>query len=114
MDDDVIPIVQQLRRKLSQETFTGQGQGEEEETRTQEIRKEFPFEFRALEVALEAICSFLDARVRELETDTHPALNKLTSKISIRNLDKVRKLKSAMNQLTNRVRKIRDELEHLK
>lgn len=42
---------------------------------------EFPFEFRALEVFLEAICSFLDARTRELETDAYPALDELTSKV---------------------------------
>lgn len=42
---------------------------------------EFPFEFRALEVALEGICSFLDARTRELETDAYPALDELTSKV---------------------------------
>lgn len=42
---------------------------------------EFPFEFRALEVVLEAICSFLDARTRELETDVYPALDELTSKV---------------------------------
>lgn len=44
---------------------------------------EFPFEFRALEVALEAICSFLDARTRELETDVYPALDELISKVKI-------------------------------
>lgn len=42
---------------------------------------ESPFEFRALEVALEAICSFLDARTTELETDAYPALDELTSKV---------------------------------
>lgn len=42
---------------------------------------EFPFEFRALEVVLEAICSFLDARTRELESDVYPALDELTSKV---------------------------------
>ena len=42
-----------------------------------------PFEFRALEVALEAICSFLDARTTELETDAYPALDALTSKVII-------------------------------
>ncbi|KAI9119070.1 hypothetical protein K1719_009745 [Acacia pycnantha] len=117
MDDDVIPIVQQLQRMLPKEAVTGQGQGEEEETCTQEVEgdeeNEFPFEFRALEVALEAICSFLDARARELETATYPALDDLTSKISSRNLDKVRRLKSAMTRLTNKVQKIRDELENL-
>ncbi|KAI9119168.1 hypothetical protein K1719_009843 [Acacia pycnantha] len=47
------------------------------------------------------------------QTDTYPALDELTSKISSRNLDKVRKLKSAMTRLTNRVQKTRDELENL-
>lgn len=44
---------------------------------------ESPFEFRALEVALEAICSFLDARTTELETAAYPALDELTSKVNI-------------------------------
>jgi hypothetical protein len=43
---------------------------------------ESPFEFRALEVTLESICSFLDARTTELETDAYPALDELTSKVS--------------------------------
>ncbi|KAJ6725926.1 MAGNESIUM TRANSPORTER MRS2-I [Salix purpurea] len=74
---------------------------------------ESPFEFRALEVALEAICSFLAARTTDLETAAYPALDELTSKISSRNLDRVRKLKSAMTRLTARVQKVRDELEQL-
>ncbi|KAF7818392.1 magnesium transporter MRS2-I-like isoform X1 [Senna tora] len=116
LDDDVIPVVEELQRRLHEVACTGKGQ-EEEETRVQEVEgdeeNEFPFEFRALEVALEAICSFLDARTRELETAAYPALDELTSKISSRNLDRVRKLKSAMTRLTNRVQKIRDELENL-
>lgn len=42
---------------------------------------ESPFEFRALEVALEAICSFLAARTTELETAAYPALDELTTKV---------------------------------
>ncbi|KAJ4726815.1 Magnesium transporter MRS2-like protein [Melia azedarach] len=115
MDDNVIPIVEQLQRRLAPDNPISQGQGEEEEHPgvRNDIDTEFPFEFRALEVALEAICSFLDARTRELENDTYPALDELTSKISSRNLDRVRKLKSAMTRLTNRVQKVRDELEQL-
>ncbi|KAK9206588.1 hypothetical protein WN943_016867 [Citrus x changshan-huyou] len=120
MDDNVIPIVEQLQRRLASDYPISQGQGEEEDNHpgvrnnfeTGE-QNEFPFEFRALEVFLEAICSFLDARTRELETDAYPALDELTSKISSRNLDRVRKLKSAMTRLTNRVQKVRDELEQL-
>ncbi|XP_044465236.1 magnesium transporter MRS2-I-like isoform X2 [Mangifera indica] len=87
MDNHVIPVVEQLQRRLAPDNLTSQGKGEEEEHpgvrndyETGE-RNEFPFEFRALEVALEAICSFLDARTRELETDTYPALDELTSKV---------------------------------
>lgn len=32
-------------------------------------------------MALEAICSFLDARTIELESDAYPALDELTSKV---------------------------------
>lgn len=46
------------------------------------INAESPFEFRALEVFLEAICSFHAARTTELETDAYPALDELTSKVS--------------------------------
>ncbi|KAI4349444.1 hypothetical protein L6164_010031 [Bauhinia variegata] len=112
LDDDVIPVVEELRRRLPVATATGKGQRDEEDVEGGE-ENEFPFEFRALEVALEAICSFLDSRTRELETASYPALDELTSKISSRNLDRVRKLKSAMTRLTNRVQKIRDELEQL-
>ncbi|KAM3688804.1 hypothetical protein ACJW30_10G181300 [Castanea mollissima] len=118
-DNNVVPIVEELRRRLPIENAVYHGQGEEEEQPGVQHdvesgeKNEFPFEFRALEVALEAICSFLDARTRELENEVYPALDELTSKISSRNLDRVRKLKSAMTRLTNRVQKVRDELEQL-
>ncbi|KAK4410661.1 Magnesium transporter MRS2-1 [Sesamum angolense] len=38
-----------------------------------------PFEFRALEVALEAACTFLDAQAAELEIEAYPLLDELTS-----------------------------------
>ncbi|KAM2399257.1 hypothetical protein PS1_036044 [Malus domestica] len=117
-DDTVLPIVKELQRRLPLSSTNFNGQGEEEDAsgvqkdETDE-ENEFPFEFRALEVALEGICSFLDAQTRVLEADAYPALDELTSKISSRNLDRVRKLKSAMTRLTNRVQKVRDELEQL-
>ncbi|KAM7253881.1 hypothetical protein ACFE04_031563 [Oxalis oulophora] len=115
LDDNVVPIVEELQRRLALVNSTVRTQGDEEEIGSgqKDEQEEFPFEFRALEVALEAICSFLDARTRELETEAYPALDELTSKISSRNLDRVRKLKSAMTRLTNRVQKVRDELEQL-
>ncbi|KAL5209215.1 hypothetical protein ABZP36_004838 [Zizania latifolia] len=106
LDDIVIPVVEQLRRRLAPLSATQNDvEGAEED--------ESPFEFRALEVTLEAICSFLDARTTELESAAYPALDELTSKISSRNLDRVRKLKSGMTRLNARVQKVRDELEQL-
>ncbi|XP_004289906.1 PREDICTED: magnesium transporter MRS2-I-like [Fragaria vesca subsp. vesca] len=117
-DDNVLPIVEELQRRLPPASANFNGLGEEEDSGLQKDVEtseddDFPFEFRALEVALEAICTSLDACTSELESDAYPALDELTSKISSRNLDRVRKLKSAMTRLTNRVQKVRDELEQL-
>ncbi|KAK4785635.1 hypothetical protein SAY86_002324 [Trapa natans] len=114
LDENVIPVVEELQRRLPLVTAIHHAKdypvGHMEEAGEED---ESPFEFRALEVALEAICSFLAARTTELETAAYPALDELTSKISSRNLDRVRKLKSAMTRLTARVQKVRDELEQL-
>lgn len=118
-DENVIPVVEELQRRLPPANAIPQGLGDGKEYPGGQHdvdageEDESPFEFRALEVALEAICSFLAARTTELETDAYPALDELTSKISSRNLDRVRKLKSAMTRLTARVQKVRDELEQL-
>ncbi|CDY51292.1 BnaA06g23540D [Brassica napus] len=104
-DENVIPVLKELERRLPSSAANNDADAAEED--------DSPFEFRALEVFLEAICSFLAARTTELETAAYPALDELTSKISSRNLDRVRKLKSAMTRLTARVQKVRDELEQL-
>ncbi|XP_059647896.1 magnesium transporter MRS2-3 [Cornus florida] len=75
--------------------------------------KVLPFEFIALEACLEAACSCLDNEARTLEQEAHPALDKLTSKISTLNLERVRQIKSRLVAITGRVQKVRDELEHL-
>ncbi|PSS33811.1 Magnesium transporter MRS2-2 like [Actinidia chinensis var. chinensis] len=118
LDDKVIPVVEELRRRLPPINAIREGQADAKELGGQHDidageEDESPFEFRALEVALEAICSFLAARTTELETAAYPALDDLTSKISSRNLDRIRKLKSTMTRLTARVQKVRDELEQL-
>ncbi|XP_022641209.1 magnesium transporter MRS2-2 isoform X2 [Vigna radiata var. radiata] len=116
-DENVIPVVEELQRRLPQSSAGLQQQDGKEylggQNDTEAAEDDAPFEFRALEVALEAICSFLAARTTELEMAAYPALDELTSKISSRNLDRVRKLKSAMTRLTARVQKVRDELEQL-
>ncbi|KAL1292668.1 hypothetical protein HN51_053232 [Arachis hypogaea] len=74
---------------------------------------DLPFEFRALEVALESACTFLDSQVSELEIEAYPLLDELTSKISTLNLERARRLKSRLLALTRRVQKVRDEIEQL-
>ncbi|CAN1270741.1 Magnesium transporter MRS2-7 [Linum perenne] len=119
LEEGVAPIVEQFRSRLPPANHGREEEDDEVDDSEQMLiiwclgEAEFAFEFRALEVALEGICSFLDARTIELETAAYPALDELTSKISSRNLDRVRKLKSSMTRLTNRVQKIRDELEQL-
>ncbi|KAL0414409.1 UNVERIFIED_CONTAM: Magnesium transporter MRS2-2 [Sesamum radiatum] len=108
-DDIVVPIVEDLRRRLKSVNVNREVNGDgnlavHNDVETAE-EDDSPFEFRALEVALEAICSYLAARTIELETAVYPALDMLTSKISSRNLDRVRKLKSQMTRLTARVQK---------
>uniref|UniRef100_A0A2N9EMP4 Magnesium transporter n=1 Tax=Fagus sylvatica TaxID=28930 RepID=A0A2N9EMP4_FAGSY len=79
----------------------------------QDGMKVLPFEFVALEACLEAACSCLENEAKTLELEAHPALDKLTSKISTLNLEHVRQIKSRLVAITGRVQKVRDELEHL-
>ncbi|GMQ01170.1 hypothetical protein CsSME_00047899 [Camellia sinensis var. sinensis] len=72
----------------------------------QDALKVLPFEFIALEACLEAACSCLDNEARTLEQEAHPALDKLTSKISTLNLERVRQIKSRLVAITGRVQKV--------
>ncbi|KAG5079792.1 hypothetical protein AAZX31_02G111800 [Glycine max] len=74
---------------------------------------DLPFEFRALELALELTCTSLDAQVNELEMEIYPVLDELASSISTLNLERVRRFKGHLLALTQRVQKVRDEIEHL-
>lgn len=72
-----------------------------------------PFEFRALELALEFTCMSLDAQENELELEIYPMLDELTSTISTLNLERVRRFKGHLLALTQRVQKVCDEIERL-
>ncbi|KAJ7943341.1 Magnesium transporter MRS2-like protein [Quillaja saponaria] len=74
---------------------------------------DLPFELRALELALELTCTSLDAQVKELEMEIYPVLDELASSISTINLERVRRFKGHLLALTQRVQKVRDEIEHL-
>jgi hypothetical protein len=106
-------------RDASRRSFSGSFREKEEDGNTdgkhenRDGLKLLPFEFIALEACLEAACSCLDSEARTLEQEAHPALDKLTSKISTLNLERVRQIKSRLVAITGRVQKVRDELEHL-
>lgn len=74
---------------------------------------QLPFEFRALELALELTSIYLDAQANDLELEIYPVLDELASSISTLNLERVRRFKGHLLALTQRVQKIRDEIEHL-
>lgn len=74
---------------------------------------DLPFEFSALELALELTCMSLDAQVKELEMEVYPVLDELASSVSTLNLEQVRRLKGHLLALTQRVQKVSDEIEHL-
>ncbi|XP_059648751.1 magnesium transporter MRS2-5 [Cornus florida] len=74
---------------------------------------DLPFEFRALELALELTCTSLDAQAKELQMEIYPVLDELASSISTQNLERVRRLKGHLLALTQRVQKVCDEIEHL-
>lgn len=74
---------------------------------------DLPFEFRALELALELTCMSLDAQVKQLEMEMNPVLDELATSISTLNLERVRRFKGYLLGLTQRVQKVCDEIEHL-
>ncbi|XP_010265563.1 PREDICTED: magnesium transporter MRS2-1 [Nelumbo nucifera] len=119
LDSYVLQYVVELQRRLTQ---AGDGEAwQSDGPNSQQSRDVFentspdylPFEFRALEVALESACAFLDTQAAELEIEAYPLLDELTSKISTLNLERVRRLKSRLVALTRRVQKVRDEIEQL-
>ncbi|XP_011077822.1 magnesium transporter MRS2-3 [Sesamum indicum] len=99
--------------KFPSKEEVGKVEGKEQSAENRDGPKLLPFEFVALEACLEAACSCLENEARTLEQEAHPALDKLTSKISTLNLERVRQIKSRLVAITGRVQKVRDELEHL-
>lgn len=131
LQDEVRPFVAQLRQQLPHKgpyNIHGAGpiDGQDNEMHisaggqwlpvpeaAEGLQAELPFEFQVLEMALESVCTFLDANVAELERDAYPILDELARNVSTKNLEHVRSLKSNLTRLLARVQKVRDEIEHL-
>lgn len=121
LDSSVLHYVVELQRRLRSSPVSDSWQSEDSNIAWMRRSRTFddsspdylPFEFKAMEVALEAACTFLDSQASELEIEAYPLLDELTSKISTLNLERARRLKSRLVALTRRVQKVRDEIEQL-
>ncbi|KAL1317066.1 hypothetical protein AAHE18_15G110200 [Arachis hypogaea] len=94
-DEDPDPVGEEVKSQSKQNDIQN-GDG----------MKILPFEFVALEACLEAACSVLENEAKTLEQEAHPALDKLTSKISTLNLERVHQIKSRLVAITGRVQKL--------
>ncbi|KAF1880958.1 hypothetical protein Lal_00022988, partial [Lupinus albus] len=113
-DPSVTPFVDELHSRIvSHHSHASKTPNHDSMEDQEDGMKILPFEFVALEACLEAACGVLDNEAKTLEQEAHPALDKLTSKISTLNLERVRQIKSRLVAITGRVQKVRDELEHL-
>ncbi|CAN6321538.1 unnamed protein product [Urochloa humidicola] len=74
---------------------------------------ELPFEFQVLELALEAVCLSFHSSLSDLNRHAVFVLDELTKKVSTRNLERLRSLKTSLTSLLVGVHKVRDEVEHL-
>ncbi|KAK4563411.1 hypothetical protein RGQ29_005791 [Quercus rubra] len=86
---------------------------EKTDVKNQDGSKVLPFEFVALEASLETVCNCLESEAITLEQEAYPTLDKLTSVLSTLNLERVRQIKSRLIEISGRVQKVKDELEHL-
>ncbi|KAF3529392.1 hypothetical protein DY000_02042347 [Brassica cretica] len=130
-DPSVAPFIEELQRRIRchhhatkpqegvntegaalGEAGTSQLSGEEarkekkQSLGNQDGSKVLPFEFVALEACLEAAITSLESEAVRLELEAHPALDKLTIKISTLNLERVRQIKSRLVAITGRVQKV--------
>ncbi|KAL0919387.1 hypothetical protein M5K25_011478 [Dendrobium thyrsiflorum] len=109
LDPYVLQYVEELRRHVA----ANNGQDTASFGGRTALPDYLPFEFRALEAALEAACTSLDSQAEDLQVESYPFLDQLTSTISTKNLELVRRLKSRLVALTRRVQKVRDEIQQL-
>ncbi|CAI5961985.1 unnamed protein product [Closterium sp. NIES-65] len=96
----------QRREISSEDMFSGSGSTAEED--------DLPFEFKALELALELSCSGLDRQAQELAQEAYPLLERLAFQISTTNLELVRRIKSSLLGLTRFPSLLPSPLEHLR
>ncbi|KAM3742681.1 hypothetical protein ACB098_07G086100 [Castanea mollissima] len=109
-DPTVMPFIEELQNRIQRFHHATIAQVS---TENQDGSKVLPFEFVALEACLETVCNCLESEAITLEQEAYPTLDKLTSVLSTLNLERVRQIKSRLIEISGRVQKVKDELEHL-
>eukprot|EP00242_Pyramimonas_sp_CCMP2087_P018371 CAMPEP_0198202740 /NCGR_PEP_ID=MMETSP1445-20131203/5950_1 /TAXON_ID=36898 /ORGANISM="Pyramimonas sp., Strain CCMP2087" /LENGTH=511 /DNA_ID=CAMNT_0043873813 /DNA_START=314 /DNA_END=1849 /DNA_ORIENTATION=- len=71
------------------------------------------YEFRVLELVLDVVSNFLEQKADELDKSARKSVKSLTQKVTAHLLERVRKAKGDMTQLSSRVKQVKQELEHL-
>ncbi|WVZ55384.1 hypothetical protein U9M48_006050 [Paspalum notatum var. saurae] len=115
---EVIPFVDRLRQHFplkSVEVDVGATQVDDLDRKHAKTDSEceLPFEFKVLELALEAVCLSFHSSLSNLSRRVVFVLDDLTKNVSSRNLEHVRSLKKNLTSLLSGVHKVRDEVEHL-
>ncbi|KAL4181905.1 hypothetical protein AMTRI_Chr12g239760 [Amborella trichopoda] len=111
VDNYVLRYAQLLQKRLTMKNDMGKGGMNFDDFLGSESADYLPFEFRVLEVALEAACTFLESQAAALVIKAYPLSDELTSKISTLHLEGVRRLKSRLVALTRRVQKKKRRVE---
>ncbi|KAJ4886942.1 Magnesium transporter MRS2-3 [Raphanus sativus] len=117
-DPSVVPFIEELQRRIrchhhatkpqEGENTEGAAQGE---AGTSQLSRDQGEE--AKKDKMQSLGNQDGSKAVRLELEAHPAMDKLTIKISTLNLERVRQIKSRLVAITGRVQKVRDALEHL-
>ena len=116
------PSLSTLPLNLSAADLTNMMEGQAEKAKSEtspekELRQaqpttdDFPFEFVALEVALEMVCNTLEVEANKVELDAKPALEALRKRVDNVNLERVRRMKTRLVRVAGRVSKVREEIQ---
>ncbi|OUS45627.1 magnesium transporters: cora family [Ostreococcus tauri] len=100
-----------LRGKTTHQTTSSAKTSPEKSISQATAAEEFPFEFIALEVALEMVCNSLEVEANKVELDSKPALEALRKRVDNVNLERVRRMKTRLVRVSGRVSKVREEIQ---
>eukprot|EP00897_Mesotaenium_endlicherianum_P009797 jgi/Mesen1/8846/ME000053S08252 len=85
----------------------GHGQQEGQQGQEEEEEEVLPFELQVLELALDAVCSYLDEEAAALEREAYPVMDSMTRTLTTFILERARRVKNRLTNLIARVQQVR-------